>query len=132
MEWPAHCIEWQGATNSSGYGHFCVSTDGQKQWVYAHRHAYETHVGPIPPGMYVCHTCDNKICINPSHLFLGTQIDNMQDHAAKGRHHYGKRTHCKNGHEYTPENTKLIKNGWRICRACIDLNNKRASERRRA
>jgi len=52
---------------------------------YAHRRAYERFIGPIPPGLYVLHRCDTPLCINPSHLFLGTQQDNLDDAKAKGR-----------------------------------------------
>jgi len=66
--------------------------------------------------MILCHSCDNPPCCNPSHLWLGTQAENLADASAKGRL---KRTstHCKRGHEFTPENTYLS-NGGRGCRQC--------------
>jgi hypothetical protein len=83
------------------------------------RMVWETTFGPIPPGLFVCHVCDNPRCINTQHLFLGTPLDNMRDKVAKGRHHNQQKTHCPRGHEYTPENTTYGKGSQgRKCKEC--------------
>jgi hypothetical protein len=76
------CWFWPGAINNKGYGH---------SWMYpnnelAHRIAWQLTYGPIPDGLYVCHHCDNRRCVRPDHLFLGTQQDNLHDMKVKGRH----------------------------------------------
>ena len=86
------CWVWTGANNGLGYG---VMRLGLKQ-VYAHRFSYEQFVSPIPDGLCICHKCDNPRCVNPDHLFLGTQKDNMQDCSRKGR--CGPQRHPQNYH----------------------------------
>lgn len=75
------CWEWAGKRNSYNYG--ILYLGGKK--VGAHRYFYGLHKGIIPKKMFVLHKCDNPPCVNPEHLFLGTQRDNMQDMAQKGR-----------------------------------------------
>lgn len=75
------CILWMRYRNAKGYGSVGVAGEPKQ----AHRIAYELFVGPIPPGLHVCHRCDNPPCCNPAHLFVGTNQDNMDDRVKKGR-----------------------------------------------
>ena len=75
------CIEWTGPLYSNGYGSFSTGYDDK----LAHRVAWELANGPIPEGMVVRHSCDNRKCVNPGHLLIGTQGDNMRDMIERGR-----------------------------------------------
>ena len=109
------CWEWNASKLNSGYGQF--SYLGKR--VTAHRFSYFMVNSPQGAPLHVCHTCDNKICVNPDHLWLGTAQDNHRDKTDKGRHHYKKRTHCPKGHEFTIKNTLIrTDNGSRKCRLC--------------
>ena len=81
------CWEWQLKTKPTSYGVLKVKA---KQ-IFAHRLAYQEFVGPIPKHLFVCHSCDNRVCCNPTHLWLGTIQDNVDDMIAKGRQKLCKR-----------------------------------------
>lgn len=80
------CWEWQGKRGVSGYGVICFRNTLR----VASRVSWEIHNGPIPEGLFACHHCDNPLCVNPDHLFLGTNSDNFRDMLAKGRHTFQK------------------------------------------
>lgn len=121
------CREWQKALNNDGYG---LIRNGAKI-VSAHRLAYELANGPIPAGLLVRHTCDNRKCVNPDHLLVGTNQDNTRDMLERGRGHCQGKTNCKRGHAFTAENTYIYASGSRSCKACILLHNQGNRVKRR-
>ena len=112
------CWLWMGPRFSTGYGLITWQGKGWK----AHRLIWTLLRGPIPEKTQVLHHCDTPLCVNVEKcLFLGTDKDNHQDKAAKGRPWQQKKTHCPQGHPYSPENTYHPPQGGRQCCICKGL-----------
>ncbi len=113
----AGCWKWIGNVQHHGYGTFAFKNAGFKsKAIRAHRASYILFKGDIPQGMLVRHLCNNKLCVNPDHLELGTAADNSRDYKEAG---YGRSTHCRSGnHLLEGENLYVDPDGGRHCRAC--------------
>jgi hypothetical protein len=116
------CWEWVGSHDGTGYGQFW---DGSRN-VPAHRWAYEHLIADIPAGLYLDHLCRNRGCVNPWHVEPVTHLVNVR------RGEKANRTHCPQGHPYSPENTYRHPRGDRQCRECLRVRNREARRRRAA
>jgi hypothetical protein len=137
------CWIWTGSCPED-YGRFFFEGRIQK----AHHVAWKLTVGPIPKGdgyhgICVLHRCDNRKCVRPDHLFLGTHQDNMADREAKQRNDWSIKnaaairaakqrteTHCKRGHLFDAKNTKIQSSGHRQCRECQNTRKRELREQR--
>lgn len=113
------CWGWTSIT-TNGYGRLYVRGD---RWIAAHRLAYMLSRGlsslPDSRRFFVCHRCNNPGCVNPAHLYLGTPKDNTSDMIRSGHHRNARKTHCKQGHAFSKQNTQIDCNGRRVCRTCL-------------
>jgi hypothetical protein len=117
------CWPWVGTIGVKGYGRFWL----KRKAIRANRMVWEiSHSKKIEDGMFACHSCDNPSCVNPNHIWIGTNQDNQIDRVVKGRHNFASRTHCSKGHDYSEHGYRL-KNGHRDCRIC-----RRAAEAKNA
>ncbi|KKL48214.1 hypothetical protein LCGC14_2327750 [marine sediment metagenome] len=137
---PSGCWLWHAGVTSSGYGAMYVS--GKME--LAHRIQWELINGNAPGELFVCHHCDVPRCVNPNHLFLGTQKDNIQDMVKKGRRSHliwtKNNTHCKHGHLFDEKNTRWVTEKsdthndctYRACKLCYNTYMRRWRAKRKA
>lgn len=108
------CWEWTASRHPDGYGHFGING----RIMGAHRWAFEQERFPIPEGFELDHLCRNRACVRPDHLEVVSHKTNLLRGVGVGAKNRDK-THCKNGHEFTLENTyRRSDNGGRKCRTC--------------
>lgn len=118
------CWMWTGAAGEGGYGYFGLAKDA---CVLAHRFSFVLAHGPVPPGLFVHHSCDNKLCVRPDHLFAVRNSDNilLSNTGSSGAQNFRKTT-CPRGHPY--DRTVLTPSGFG--RRCVTCDEKYASEYR--
>lgn len=109
------CWEWNGRVDNRGYSVAKIHNKARK----GHRLSYEAWVGPIPEGLIVRHKCDNLPCINPDHLEVGTQKDNVHDMIARGRDYRG--TPRKTSALLTPDDVRVIRDRYERGEVCSEI-----------
>ncbi len=119
------CWLWRSSTNAGGYGLFHPD-GGAREWVMAHRYAYELEHGPIPEGLDLDHLCRTRSCVRAEHLEPVTHRENVLRGDAGKRQR--ERTHCPQGHEYAGENL-YVSRGQRSCRICVRASKSRYRQR---
>ena len=106
----------------------CIPVSCNKPYGVAskeHRDAWIKKHGRIPKGKWVLHKCDNNLCRNDKHLYLGTHADNTRDAVVRKRMHKMKWTRCIHGHLFSKTNTYIRKDGRRVCKTCRKLRMRR-------
>jgi hypothetical protein len=123
------CWIWTGSISPTGYGR--ITNNGNQH--QAHRISYKIFNGEFDQSLFVCHKCDVRNCVNPNHLFLGTNQDNMIDMVKKGRNKNPRSqwTHCINGHPLSGDNLKVKTDGSRRCLKCLRKFERERSKKRR-
>jgi hypothetical protein len=125
------CWVWQGwcapSKGMKGPNTGYPATSCRNKPIRINRWMLEATQRRMVAGEFACHKCDNTRCINPDHLYIGTHQQNMNDMNGKGRNGFASKTHCKWGHEFTPENTEArdTKKGpgrGRSCKRCHIIN----------
>ena len=119
------CWLWMGYITPQGYGR---SSEAGGKSDFAHRIAYRALRGPIPAGLHLDHLCRVRCCINPAHLEPVTPAETIR--RGETGIQEARKTHCPQGHEYTPENTR-ISCGSRICRACAKVHARKSEDKRK-
>lgn len=126
---PDACWLWTRTQSPRGYGH--VYDRRIKKYRGAHRVALSLHLGvAVADLIQANHTCDVRLCCNPSHLYNGTQKQNQQDMSSRGRSAMQKKTHCVHGHPLVGDNLRMNTRGERVCLTCDHETQKRSRQRR--
>lgn len=122
------CWIYEGELSSNGYGRVKYKSLRFR----AHRLAFKLANGSLPDGKLICHKCNVKSCINPSHLYAGTVKDNVRDMLRSGNHNNQRITHCPRGHEYSDSNTYFNPTiNHRQCKTCQTARRKERTARER-
>lgn len=120
------CWTWTGTMFTQGYGNFWDGNRNNR----TNRYSYVLHFGPIKDKtLLVCHHCNNKACVRPEHLYLGTNKQNIQDATRDGLMYFHNtfKTHCVHGHKFNKNNTYVRRDrpGYRQCKECGRINIRR-------